>query len=247
MWTRLKLDFWLSLLVVLVCSQQVFAVDDTLVDPEADAPKLVEIEYAPAVMLPYRERRPTWSTVFSFRYENYYPSSYQSEIDQAVYDEVFDQEKIPVLGFELGKKYNIDHVALVGTLSYAQGGIASHFSGVETSLNLSLYGLHVGAWFDSLFQEPYVAPYVQADISLVDFQEDTPLNSASGAGGMVFGWTAGALVQLNWLDAESSYRALSEDGLNNTYLDLFIAQSQSSGGADLSTETTWGAGLKLEF
>lgn len=62
--------------------------------------------------------------------------------------------------------------------------------------------------------------------------------------------TFGLLIQLNWLEAETAKDAYLNQGVENTYLDIFWNQYASSGSDEdlnLETQSNWGAGLRIEF
>jgi len=246
--TRPKLDLWLLTLFVIqpaLC----YADLDQLPDPQAAEHKLVEIEYAPQILLPYRERRQSWGFLFGLHYENFQPSAYLSPIDQNPYDYLFGGSGVGMFGLQMGAKYNLSSFSLTSELSYDQGSTSSAQSGAQTSLTLSRIAAKFGIWFDTLWSEPYVVPYLQGDISQISFSETTGTQSTSGTGGITYGWAAGVLLQLNWLDKVSALEALRSSGLNNAYLDIYAAQTNGSGSAsaDLSSSVSWGSGLRMEF
>lgn len=246
MWTRLKLDFWLTLGAVLF-PLSVAAVPADLPDPEEANLPLVEIEYAPEIMLPYRDRRDSWSWIFAVRHEKYLPTGYTSELDGENYDFLFGDEPVGLVGLEGGGKYNLSFGSIAFSGSFGKGSLRDARSGAPTILELTKTSGHFGLWLDVLFKEPYVVPYAQVDVSYVDYSELVGRANSTGTSSALIGWTAGALLQLNWLDEDAALRALSGSSLNNTYLDLFMMQSQTNSKPDLSTAMSWGAALKLEF
>ncbi len=242
MWTRPKLDLWLTAIVVSFISLHVHAIQENLPDPHADMQSLIEIEYPPEISLHYRERRPDWSPVFSLRSENFSPLKNDVTTNG-----------ILLVGLQGGFKYNLDSISLTSEFSYESGsasGKPTFASGESVSLRLAKKTLRFGLLFDSIWPEPYIVPYFQGDVYQMDFLEsDIPgVAGLTGSTGIGFGYTAGVLLQLNWLDADQSSRALVQSGLNNTFLDLFIAQSMKPAGAfDFSSKINLGAGIKLEF
>lgn len=248
---RLKLDLGLTKIIfcfIFFNSSFVFAVSDELVDPQAQGLNLVEIEYAPIPSLSYQERKPDWGYTFGFQFRNYQPTGYVSSLDGAKYEQLFDQNVISIYGLRGGIRKSLGFTSMLAEASYATGSTTSNFSGAATSLQLTELGVHLGLMIDTIMTEPFVAPYLYLDFAVIDFEEGYSGNFASGGGNYTLGWTAGTLIQLNWLDKETAQKSLVQDGLNNTYIDLFIAQSQKSGGSeDLSTALNWGAGVKLEF
>ncbi|MFN7728886.1 MAG: hypothetical protein ACK5P7_07000 [Bdellovibrio sp.] len=223
------------------------AIQKDLPDPNAGDIPLVEIEYGPDVMLPYKERRDDWGRTFGFRFENYNPSGYQSDFDLSSYKDLFGENTINMFGLQGGVKYNLSFGSLTAEGSYQTGSISDSRSGGPTTLSLTKMGGHFGLWLDMIFSEPYVVPYAQLDVYQIDYQESGGNVSQSGTSGALIGWTTGTLLQLNWLDEAAALRALYDSGLDNAYIDLFMTQSQASKKPDLATAMTWGAGVKLEF
>lgn len=245
--TRPKLDLWL----IAILFAPVFAgaaPAQELADPLAGERSTIEIEYRPEALLPYRLRRGSWGPLLGFRYETFIPSAYESPYDGNTYDALFGGEGLQMMGLQAGAKYNLPFASISAELSYHQGGISDSRIGDDVSLRVSRTGFHAGLWLDMLWLEPYVVPYVQADVYMIDFEESDSQVSESGTAGPGFGYTAGLLIQLNKLDERASLEALANSGLQNTYLDLFITQFNGSGGeTDFAGDLGWGAGLRLEF
>jgi hypothetical protein len=247
MWTRLKLDLWLTLASVLIPLQSA-ALPTDLVDPDEVSQTTVEVEYPAEILLPYKERRPDWGFVFGAKYENFAPNTYESPIDGNTYQNLFGENAAGIFALEGGIKYNTRLASLTAEVSFGQGSVADSRIGDDVTLRMTKTAAHFGLWLDMIWPEPYVVPYAQADVFQIDFTESDSLGSESGTSQVCFGYTAGALIQLNWLDPDQALRALATSGLNNTYIDIFVAQSTGSGTQpDFGSDPYWGAGFKLEF
>ena len=249
--TRPKLDFWLFLCFAML-PLKAFSVQD-LPDPENTKTDLIEIEYAPELMLPYRDRRPDWGSIFGFRYENFLPTGYVSPVDNRSYGVIFGKSPVAMFGLTGGVKSNLGIGALTAELSYSQGSVSAALQEADGTvfiigLNLKKIGLHFGVWFDMIWPEPYVVPYVQADVFQINYEEADGTNQISGQSGVSLGYSAGLLIQLNWLDTDSALKALVSSGMNNAYLDFFVSQAFASGKEPhFSSGLNLGVGMKLEF
>lgn len=238
----------LVILCTLTISISGFALETDLPDPEAQVTPMVEIEYPPELMLPYRERRPDWSLVAGLRVRQFTPRAYKSEIDGNKFETLFGSRSIVISGFSAGAKYNLSSFSMTGEVFYGTGGIADDRIGDSVDLQLNQAGASLGIWLDMITEDPKAVPYLQGEISQVNYTEKDSAFKASGTSGFAAGAAAGVLIQLNWLDEDAARRGLVESGVNNSYLDLFVAKSSAGGsGPSFETELDYGAGLRMEF
>jgi hypothetical protein len=177
--------------------------------------------------------------------------NYVSIIDFAtLYYDMFGVTEIPLYNLQLSYKYNffLGGVSLNTGIGY--GTLTSKVSGSIRTIELTKYMLSASYIVDSLFDEPYVAPYVTFGMNQFGITEKNGEESFSTGIEAAYFYTVGALIQLNWLDQAAATRALMEYGLENSYLDVFVTQFQPSlDPLDPNTETeyTLGAGMRLEF
>lgn len=196
---------------------------------------LVEIVYPAEILAPYKDRRPDHQFVFHFQYENFKPTGFSQVIASSA----------SVLGLNLGYKYNLPVVGLELSGFFGSGGASG---GVDrTSYSVQKKGLRLAAIFDGILDEPYVAPYLGLQIVKWDVSSTSDFGTFSASPDFVMGTQVGLLFQLNWLEPKTALRALNEDGLNNSYLDLFFQQYGATSGIDLASSFNWGAGFRLEY
>lgn len=219
----------------------------------------VEVIYAPDLQVPYRERRSPWAFIISISQENLRPEKFVSNQDGASYSSLFGATNIPMIQITTGAKYNFSLGALSLELETASGQISDPRSGVSRSLILAKRGLRAGWTMDAIFHEPYVAPYVVGQAFVIDYSDrgavvpdpTTVTGPSSGTTALTTAATVGLLIQLNSLDpTDAATRANYEYGLNNTYLDIFASQyntSNESRDPQFQTALNWGLGLRLEF
>lgn len=223
---------------------------------ELPAEGKVTIEYPVETALPYRERRPRHQFTAHVQYENFAPTGYLSPViaDPSTvdpsYQNVYNQEDIPLIGLALGYKFNMPFLGVEVAPFYAAGGITSSRTGENITLNFEKYGVRFAAYLETLFREPYVVPYVSGVIQVWGIEESGASLAFSRSTAYTFGFGAGLLFQLNWLDPAAALLALNESGLSNTYLDVFVQQYGDTVDANdpvLSTDFNWGAGIRLEY
>ena len=204
---------------------------------------LVEVVFPAEILAPYKERRPDHQFVFHFQYENFKPNQ-MTLAGQGSYDTVFSGSA-SVMGLNLGYKYNAPLVGLEVSGFFGSGGLGGGKNGSGYSVEKK--GVRLAAIFDDFAPEPYLAPYVGLQIVKWDVKESSNSGASSAGLDAVMGTQIGLLVQLNWLEPASALRALNEDGLNNSYLDLFMQQYGATSGTNLASAFNWGAGFRLEY
>lgn len=215
----------------------------------------------------YKYRRKTLGTIFSVNYEKYYPSEHISIIQNKSYEEISGGDPIPVVGAELGVKYNFSMGSLSGLFGYSAGTFSNADQNLDSAM-VKITKLDINFAFDNLMAEPYFVPYVQGGLHQLEWEED----SYTGASNIVetliakpnFHYKLGMLLQLNWIenwiDPSTTAEGLRSSGLENTFLDIFYsgymayaepdpivgALGSDDGEANLSSSGL-GIGLKLEF
>lgn len=214
----------------------------------------IDIIYGPELLEPYRERRSKWSFTFGLNQENFFPEKAQlnSDTTPVSYESLFGKEPIRLFQINTGAKYNFLWGALSAELIYGMGQVSDGRSGVSRVLSITKQGLSFGWTMDSLFREPYVAPYINGQVFEMSYADKgASIGDDTGITAPTTGMTVGLLIQLNAVDpTDTAMKANFEYGLNNTFLDLFLTQYNTSNSKDdpeLQTSLNWGAGIKLEF
>lgn len=211
---------------------------------------LIEIEYPVEALLPYRERRPKNQLTLHFQYENFLPNGYISPTVGTTYGETYKNVATPLISGSIGWKHNIPFLGLEVAAFYGNGGLADTQMGEKVTFDVSKYGLKFAGYLETLFKEPYVVPYGAVQVQGWDVSEIRTNSKYERTTSYNVGFQVGALIQLNWLEQDSSLAALNESGLTNTYLDIFAQQyGNTSDAADpkMASEFNWGAGFRVEY
>lgn len=213
---------------------------------------LIEVHYAPNFIDAYRDRRGPWSFQVSANMENFYPDKFLSLADGLGYKDLFGSTTVPLTQLQLGAKYNFVLGALTGNVVGGLGTVTSSRSGTARELSILKKAVAVEWILDAVMKEPYVAPYIQGqylDFSYSD--RGSPSGNNSGTTAWTTGYTIGLLIQLNFIDQTNAADVANFTyGLNNTFIDIFATEYNTSNAADdpqLRTSFNWGAGLRLEF
>jgi len=233
--------------------------EQTFAAPLEDTPDdgTVEIVYPSERLAPYRERRGNWGAVFGIQVDQIFPDKYRSRIDDVNYETLFGSSPINLIQGQVGAKYNfslgsVGANLLLGAGEVQDGRIGNEY-GTDDDANLQLTKIGASANFimDALFDEPYIAPYIEGQIFKMAWLESSQnTDSIAGTTEISSAFTVGVLIQLNWLDPASAFTAQETSGLQNTYLDVFVSQYNSSGAdtdPNFETATNYGGGLRFEF
>lgn len=223
----------------------------------------IEVIYAPEIQAPYLERQSSLGITAGLSFAEFYPDKFRSEIDNSSYDEIFQSYPMEMIKLDLGLKYNtgLGSFGVGGSIGYADvdGQLRDQNGnrlGGTRDLNVIKYALTGSYTLDTLFNEPYVVPYLGGEIFTLNWEEkdlknvDPNKTSKSGSTSFALGVTAGILIQLNWIDPDSSLAAQKSSGLNNTFLDLYVNQFNTSNNEkdkNFETAMNLGGGIKLEF
>ena len=218
----------------------------------------VDVVYPAEKSAPYKLRRGAWSNVLGFNFESITPDKYISPLETLTpdgtnsYKSLFGTSPIQMFNLELGRKYNFALGSLGLSAVAGGGGVIDGRSADNRRLALVKKGVSANLTLDTLFNEPYVAPYASVHVFSFDWSETAEISQErkSGSTAVTTGLVAGALIQLNWIDGDGALAAQDSFGLENTYLDLFVSQyntSDSKKDPNFKTGTNYGAGLKMEF
>lgn len=236
--------------LILIANDSFAAVDSEDVPQDGK----IEIVYPAVRTAPYRERRGAWSTIFALNVDQVLPDKFRSQVNNESYQDLFGSTPVRLVQAEIGMKYNFPLGSLGAALLYGGGAVEDGHglaSGATDELELTKKGAAFSFVMDNLFPEPYVAPYIEAQAYNFDWRESrTTQEKKTGSTAFGSALTFGALFQLNWLDSASALQAQDTIGLNNTYLDIFVSQynsSESESDPNFQTDLNYGAGVRLEF
>lgn len=228
---------------------------DGLVQVEMPNDEAVEVRTETPYDLPYKERRNRWGLEVGYQLEQISPFAYESGVPGVTVTNFSDfagSSTIPLNLFFLGGRYNTSVGSLAAGIQYGSGDLfIPAANGENTTLEITKEGIYTSIYLDTIFSEPYVVPYASLNLFRLTYFEDVSgKGTFDGTTDLTFGYTLGALFQLNWLDKESARNGLRDSGIQNTYVDAYVSHySPSSDDLDpnFETEFDFGVGLRLEF
>ena len=248
------------LILIVLFAKELLAQDYS--DPVSEGE--VVIEKSTDLLRSYRDRRSRFGIMFSINYEKYSPSNYLSLIQDEYFDVLSGGEAIPVIGGELGVKFNFSLGSLTGMIGYGGGSYKNATNKIE-KMSVKISKVSANFALDSLMSEPWIVPYGQIGANQFDWSEESyDVTSALKEKSYTTKWNLnykmGLLFQLNWIentiDANTHRNGLMSSGLQNTFLDVFYTSyaeptqikiaEDDSGDPNLGSEN-FGVGLKLEF
>lgn len=238
-----------------VCLVAFISVATLLIAPLAQGQQeneLVEVHIPAGATAPYQTKRGPWSVRFAVTSETLFFHSADSALYVATFEDIFGKSKVAINQIQLGPQWNTPIGSLGLDLIYGQGSIQDGRSGDRVTLSLQKKGAALMYSMDTLFAEPYFAPYASVQAFTFDHKETSGLDghSVAKSTALTSAYSAGIHFYLNWLDESASRRAYHEGGLVATMVDVYAIKYQTSTQAsdtDLQTDWEYGAGLRLEF
>jgi hypothetical protein len=203
-------------------------------------------------LVPYRVRRPRWSSLINFTYSQFHPVNFVSDYTPAVaedFETLYGKEAM--LEISYAYKYNFLLGSLggeVGVSTYSNEADSSDMGDAKLDLKLARMGFRYIA--DNLFHEPRFAPYAFGGAYTAFFKETQANRTFDGSTGVAYYYGAGVLLQLGWLDPSAALDAYTESGIENTFVFLEMRKHTAAAGdedPDFSTDLDLNAGLTLEF
>lgn len=211
---------------------------------------------------PYSERRSRFGFLFNINYEQFSPNKYYSLIHSLTYGELAGGASIPLMGIEAGIKYNFSLGSLSALLGYSLGEMSDETVGID-KMSMAVTKAALNYSIDNIFLEPYVVPFVQAGVHIIDWTEVGTVGADTKEENITSQPTlhvkAGLSFQLNWIegkiDPSTHEDGLRSSGLENTFLDLYYTKyfepngvSEQVAESEANFESSEvGLGLKLEF
>lgn len=215
-----------------------------------DPQGLVEVEVPQDVLANYRERRPHHGIYVGVTYEQFVPKEFISALDAKTYETMYGTDAIPLVGLGIDYKYNIAIGSLSLGVGAAMGSISDSRGGEDRKLDITKYALNARFTLDALMPEPYAAPYVGFSAYQMGVNDHNATTNKSETTAVGYAYTVGVLLQLDWIDYDVAKQATFNIGLENTFIDLYMIQYAKAGSeadANMETDMTFGAGLRLEF
>lgn len=254
----MKKKFFLGL--VFLISTVSFAQDYS--DPVSEGE--VVVEKSTDLTQSYRDRRNRFGMLFSVNYEKFSPNNYTSLIQNKTFSVMSGGDSIPLVGAELGVKFNFSLGSLAGLVGYSAGNYANVLNSVD-KISAKITKATLNFALDNLMSEPWIVPYGQVGANQFDWLESSrDASNISKEETFITSWNLnyklGLLFQLDFIegaiDSNTHTNGLRTSGLQNTFLDIFYtsyaqpnvvaAANGATGEANLQSDN-FGVGLKLEF
>jgi hypothetical protein len=192
--------------------------------------------------LPYLKRRPNWGVRLNFA---------TSEIE-------LNKETD---GKKDGTPFQID-ININRNYSFFSIGPEIGFTSAkfENTASFTGFSLGLGVYLDGLSDNTYVVPFASAGVISIsgDVDQIDPADASGAiknfdidAKDVVPYYRAGVLIGLNWIDKRTAFMALSDYGLQNSFIYIAMRKITSTaaedGVFDLETKLYLEYGLQLEF
>lgn len=260
--------FSAAALVCLVFSANVKAQELSVEQPrEPDQAGVVALEKQEDFSGSYKSRRTTHGALLSVNIEKFYPPDYRSLFNDAYIEEIIKEDRIDLVGIELGYKHNIGPVSIAVTGTISQGSINGAVAGVKRTLSIDKYGLSANIALDGILEEPWIVPYAQAGAHQFSISEKklsgATEESMSDSTEVSFNYKYGLLFQIDWIenfiDKSAKTDRRRSSGLENTFIDIYFVEQMASGKAidrgdltsvgdpNLFSSGELGVGVKMEF
>jgi len=189
--------------------------------------------------LPYLKRRPEWGVRWSL-------ATSEVELKKQGGSK---KDGVPFqIDISINKNYGLFSVGPEIGFTSAKFENTAAFTG---------FSLGLGLYLDGLSNTSYVVPFVSAGAISISGDVDrineagATVNREIDADNIVPYYRLGLLLGLNWIDRETSIRALSEYGLQNSFLYVAMKKITSTTSDDslfnLETNMYLEYGLQLEF
>lgn len=203
-------------------------------------------------LLPYRERRGKWGYNLSLGYSFFVPTNYEPTVGPyATYNELYsDSANSPLLEFQFSF---LRHFGLGSLGLEAAAGIYSNdsrISDVESTLDITKYRVGLTLILDTLFTEPWVAPYISGGGYVIQKKESSGSVTDNENTQVAPYYSFGLNFQLDWIDSDTAIGGYSELGLQNTYLFVEgrqLIESSAEADSNFGTDIFLTAGLRLEL
>lgn len=224
---------------------------------------LVTLEKQEDYTKDYKSRRGTHGALLSVSTEAFYPIDYRSLYNDAYIEQIIGEDKINLVGIEIGYKYNFGPISAAILGQFSQGSVNGNVSGDPRTIKVAKQGFSANIALDGILNEPWVVPYAQVGMHQFSVEESKTTDSASGGTALSFNYRYGLLFQIDWIenriDKSAKGDQLRSSGLENTFIDVYFANYLASRGAvdpadasndgdpNLFSSGEMGIGLKMEF
>lgn len=245
---RLGLLFDRRLVIISTMVAIVFSINADAAVEDLAADSYIEMELKADPYASYKQRRTDWSYRYYLGTEIFLPNKYVSPADGSSYTATIGQTGMSVLTASIGTQYNTRIGAFFIDLFYGSGSISQ--SG--TTIGIAKTGASLGIFLDTIFDNPYVSPYLSYQAFQMGWREVDPASSINIGNtiSMMSSYQFGLSVHLDKIDPISSGAAYTEYGLKNSFIDIYGYQNMKSANLndpDFSSELNYGINFRLEF
>lgn len=201
-------------------------------------------------LVPYRERRGKWGSTVSVGYSSYVPANLESSFVGVGIASPYEEPTMPFIEGQFVYKRNFPFASMGVEIGLGYLSTSATNSPVEPALEIKI--LRFGGTFaiDSLFAEPWFVPYGSAGLYTVYFDETLSGITFSGSTRVAPYLSAGALIQLDWIDRRAARISYQDSGTQSTFLyaeGRNMMASSVEQDPDYSSDFHWNAGIRVEF
>ena len=199
---------------------------------------------------PYAERRGDWGAIVGAAYSTYNPLNYMSAFLAQDFNTVYGTANQPLIELQVVVKRNFK-IGSIG-IELAGGYYQTNSATTLIDSSLSFTEGRVGAILilDTLFSQPYVAPYASVGAYLMNWSEQMGSNTFNGNTQLAPYFTLGVQATLDWIDKDGARLAYTEGGIQSTFVFLEVRSymvSTNKTDEDFSANFAPTGGLRLEF
>lgn len=198
-------------------------------------------------LVPYRIRRNRWDSQLAVTASEYSPVNYQSDYSnpsQGTFSQLYGTSGVPMVEGSYMFRYNflLGAIALEGAYGYYKATSKSIEIG---NAQLVAQETRVGLRYimDTLWREPVIAPYVMGGAYQFQYAETQGNSKLVGRTYFEPYWGFGALMQLNWLDANATVAGYKTGGIENWY--LFVEGREYMNTGSTGTQENFASPLSL--
>ena len=241
---RTKSEYLCFYCIACLISGQVYSLEKPML-VEVEPPHLITSDVGgEPTLIPYKSRRSKWGGSVSVGYNTYSPENYESQASNELFSDVYSSGAITEL--QLSVKRNLSIGSIAGEMNAGLFEVKS-----DEGMKLSVTMAKIGGKFllDTLFHEPYLAPYIGGGIYLTQYKETVNSTAFKGTTSLAGYTKGGVLIQLDWIDTEAAQNSYLSAGIENTFLfleaQMFMASSEEAD-PDFSG-VSYGGGIQIEF
>lgn len=200
---------------------------------------------------PYRDRVSRWTHIIALHVDWYEPTQYLPDFSATdSFEEAYGKGGITTFGVMYAKKRNLKVLSIGPEFGISLLKVNSKSDVVDSTLEGTIFRVGARITFDQIFKEPYLAPYFTGGAYSLYYQESQANTAVHGFTEIAGYYSAGLMLQLNWILSEESKKGYFEAGVENSYLFAEAKQILSSGNdkdPEFGSELYLSVGFALEL